>query len=190
MSTACGISEDPNHVVLCIENCSGVNSADGRMSKPDERERLGGIRAVRDGRSSAPTNGRNGSAKHAREAQDEPAVEQVVHVRACRSGRATPARRVLKSPKPSAQNATITVRIVRILLQSRERGLHRDRRGLLVLDHLAEHVVLLELPAGRFLHEEREDGDDDHRDPEQEQRPAPALRRRRPSVAMAATSTG
>ena len=59
------------------------------------------------------------------------------------------------TPKPSAANAAIDVRIVAIFLSRRERGLHRRLRGVLVFDDLAEHVVLLELAAWRFLHEER-----------------------------------
>ena len=32
--------------MLCDENCSGVKSADGRISSADERERLGRVLAV------------------------------------------------------------------------------------------------------------------------------------------------
>ena len=81
----------------------------------------------------------------------------------------------LNRPNPSAQNADEHGADRADPLDAGEGGLHRDRRRLRVLDQLAEHVLLLELPAGWFLHEEREDRDDDHRDPEDEPCPAPAL---------------
>ena len=77
--------------------------------------------------------------------QDVVHVERVVQVQHCRLPSAN-------SPNPSAANAAIDVRIVAIFLSRRERGLHRRLRGVLVFDDLAEHVVLLELPAWRFLH--------------------------------------
>ena len=47
VSTACGMPQITNHVTLCVENCSGVKSADGRISSADEHERLGRVLAVR-----------------------------------------------------------------------------------------------------------------------------------------------
>ena len=43
VSTACGIFRIQNQVVLCTLNCSGVSSADGRIERPDQRERLGRV---------------------------------------------------------------------------------------------------------------------------------------------------
>ena len=56
-----------------------------------------------------------------------------------------------------------------------ERRFDGDRRRLRILDHLAEHVLLLELAAGRLRQPEREEREDRDRDPEEEERPAPAV---------------
>ena len=70
VSTACGMPRITNHTVLCVENCSGVKSADGRISAPTIASAFAGFfRYVRS--KYAPTNGRNGTAHHAREAEDE-----------------------------------------------------------------------------------------------------------------------
>ena len=34
VSTDCGMPQITNHATLCVETCSGVNSADGRISAP------------------------------------------------------------------------------------------------------------------------------------------------------------
>ena len=84
-------------------------------------------------------------------------------------------RGMLNRPNPSAQNAHEHGADRADPLEPGERGFHRDRRRLLVLDHLAEHVLLLELAARRLLHEEGQERDEDHRDAEDEPRPAPTL---------------
>ena len=63
----------------------------------------------------------------------------------------------------------------RDLLQPGERGLHRRLHRVLVLDDLAEDVVLLVLAARRLVHEERDQRHDRAGDAEDEERPAPAL---------------
>ena len=42
VSTACGTFRIQNQVVLCTLNCSGVSSADGRMSAPTRASALAG----------------------------------------------------------------------------------------------------------------------------------------------------
>ena len=74
-----------------------------------------------------------------------------------------------------AENATMTVLSVRICQRRGERGLDRDRRRLLVLDDLAEHVLLLELAARRLPQLEREHRHHRDRDAEQQERPPPAV---------------
>ena len=66
------------------------------------------------------------------------------------------ARRWLNRPKPERAERDEHGADRADLLEPGERRLHRDRRRLLVLDDLAEHVLLLELAARRLLHEERE----------------------------------
>ena len=61
------------------------------------------------------------------------------------------------------------------LLQPGEGRLHRDGGRVLLLHHLVQDVVLLELAPGWFLHEEGADGHQRHRDPEQVPGPAPPL---------------
>ena len=46
VSTACGMPKMTNSALLVVENCSGVKSADGRISSADDRERLGRVPAV------------------------------------------------------------------------------------------------------------------------------------------------
>jgi hypothetical protein len=60
-------------------------------------------------------------------------------------------------------------------LQPRERGLHRDRRRVLVDQELAEHVLLLVLPSRRLLDEERGHREQGDGDAEHEPGPAPAF---------------
>ena len=55
VSTACGMPQMTNHTTLCVETCSGVNSADGRMSEADEHERLRRIACGRVRSKYAPT---------------------------------------------------------------------------------------------------------------------------------------
>ena len=43
VSTACGMLQMTNHVALCVENCSGVKSADGRISMPTSTSALAGF---------------------------------------------------------------------------------------------------------------------------------------------------
>ncbi len=69
----------------------------------------------------------------------------------------------------------MTVFRVRICQRRGERGLDRDGRRLLVLDDLAEHILLLELTSGRLPQPEREHRDHRHRDAEQQERPAPPV---------------
>ena len=81
----------------------------------------------------------------------------------------------MNSPNPIAANATIT-RLERAdLPEPGERRLDRDRRRLLVLDDLAEHVLLLELPTRRLPEPEREHGHDRDRDAEEQEGPPPAV---------------
>ena len=42
VSTACGMPQITNHTMLCVETCSGVNSADGRISAPTITSALAG----------------------------------------------------------------------------------------------------------------------------------------------------
>ena len=81
----------------------------------------------------------------------------------------------LNSPMPRAQKATSTVLIVRMRLRRANAASIEIGAGLLVLDHLAEDVVLLVLAPGRLLDEERGERGDRDGDAEDEPRPAPAL---------------
>ncbi len=71
-----------------------------------------------------------------------------------------------------------------------ERGLHRRLGRVLVLDDLAEHVLLLELSPRRFLEREDRDREQPAREPEHEERPAPTFDATRPGRAIAPTTTG
>ena len=72
-------------------------------------------------------------------------------------------------PKPMAANAMITVLSVRICHSRANAASTEIGAGLLVLDDLAEHVLLLELAAWRLLQPEREDASDRRRDAEQQE---------------------
>ena len=68
----------------------------------------------------------------------------------------------------------------RDLLQPREGGFHRRLRRVLVLDDLAEHVLLLVLSARRFAQGESRESEERARDPEHEECPPPAFDPARP----------
>ena len=128
---------------------SGVRNAAGQDEQPDEPQRLGRVAPVEAGRSTSPTNGRTQQHADAADGAEHAPLEGVDAVVVLHEEvRAAPA--TVNSPKPSAANATSTVLSVRICHEPGERGLDRDRRRLRVLDDLAEHVLLLELAAGRL----------------------------------------
>ncbi len=170
---ACGIFQITNIVALWVENCRGVKIADGKMSMPTSVSALAGF--CRYDAVEVPADERQERERgDARQAQDHAPLEQarrldrVVQVEGLESALAEQAEAERTERRERGPDR-------RDLLQPRERGFHRDGRGVLVLDDLAEHVLLLELPAWRFLHEEGEHRDDHDRDAEDVPGPAPAF---------------
>ena len=143
MSTDCGIFTIQKSVVLDAE-LDGHEQRRREDEETDQRERPRRVVAVLT--VEVPTDDGQERGEDPRQAEDQAAVEHVVDVEVVVEVQRLQ-RGWLKSPKPSAQKATSTVRMVRMRL-IRERRLHRDRRRLHVLDELAEHVLLLELARG------------------------------------------
>ena len=67
------------------------------------------------------------------------------------------------------------MRIVEIFRSARERVLHRRLGRFGVFDDLAEHILLLELPTRRLVHEERDDAEDQAGNAEEHECAAPAF---------------
>ena len=79
VNTACGIFKIQNQVELCTLNCSGVSSADGRISSSDQRERACGVLPVPLVEVAADQR-QHRQGEDAREAEDDPAFEHAPHV--------------------------------------------------------------------------------------------------------------
>ena len=192
VSTACGMPEDHEPRDAVRRDLQRREERRRQDQRADDHERLGRVLAV----GAVEVARRRVEERHrapAREAEDEAAVQDVVHVqRVVEVEHLQAAER----EEPEAERGERGDRRAdrRDLLEPGERGLHRRLRGVLVLDHLAEHVVLLVLAARRLLDEERErrrrsrPGCRARRTPSASLRSPPA--RWSANVAMSPTSSG
>ena len=156
VSTDCGMPQITNHATLCVETCSGVKNADGRMSAPTSTSAFDGILAIRAVEVAADRI----EERHrgpAREAEDEAAVQDVGDVqRVVQVEHLQRAEREHAEAERGERGDRGADR--RDLLQPGERGFHRRLGRVLVLDDLAEHVLLLVLAARRLLQQEHRTG--------------------------------
>ena len=146
-------SRTVNEIGSGIRNCSGETIAIGTMKPPIMRSDSLGSRRY-DRSKWRPSHGRMRMPDEAADRRDDAAFERVqpefvLHVEAGEDGNGEEAEAERgETDHDRAQRADAH--------QSGERGLHRDRRRIGVLDHLAEHRLLLPLPPWWLAHSERQ----------------------------------
>ena len=138
-----------NSTTFGMKYWTGVSTAAGRIMQPDEARGRAAGRSGRAGRSSHDR--RTGARARTPSPPMVPRRPRSnVFVPYSSSMNRLASTGAVNRPKPIAANARITGLERADLPEPGERRFDRDRRRLLVLDDLAEHVLLLELAAGRF----------------------------------------
>ncbi len=82
------------------------------------------------------------------------ATAKRIRARTAAGGTGSRAPEPVKSPKPMAANATRHIFMVRIFMIRAKAASSEGGTGLVSLDHLAQHIELLVLAAGRFAEPE------------------------------------
>ena len=172
-----------------MKYCTGVSTAAGSTTRPDESQRPSRVLAVEPVVVAADERQRRGARRRPPTVPTSPRSNAPSPYSSSRKRLASTG--AVNSPNPIAAKARMTSfggcgsACSRANAASIEIG-----AGFVVLDHLAEDVLLLELTAWRLREAERDEAERCDRDAEDAGRPTATRRRRRPAAAMPPTSSG